>query len=333
MDNILNELGTNLEYIKSGSTGHIFKGSTNIDDKIYNYAMKIVPYNKKKIYGDQYSKTRPENVELVILKKLSFFVINNFTPHIILPISTFYTDIDYLYKLFKKTKNLNKKNKDLLTKYKNQNEYYDSISILISEWANGGDLLDYLRNNYKIMSVKEWKVILFQIIATLAIIHTKYPGFRHNDMKANNILVYKLEITDKNKNFVYNINDKKYIVPNIGIQIKLWDFDFSSIENIIINDKVDSEWAKSIFILSDRNQYYDIHYFLNSLTKKGFLPELFDDKIIPTQVKSFIQRIVPLNLHEGKLVAERGRLLTNIEYTTPNKILIEDEFFDKFRLK
>ena len=35
--------------------------------------------------------------------------------------------------------------------------------------------------------------ILFQIFSALAVIQTKYPGFRHNDMKANNVLIQKIE--------------------------------------------------------------------------------------------------------------------------------------------
>jgi hypothetical protein len=217
IENVIYNIGNNLQYIKSGSTGHTFKGTINNDNEIYNYAVKIVPYTKKDIYGDEYSSTRPENTELLILKNLSFFVINNYTPHIILPITTFYTEIDYLEKLFKKSGTDTKKVKEYLKEYKKKDNYYDKISVLISEWANGGDLLDYLRINYTTLKLKEWRIIFFQIISTLAIIQTKYPNFRHNDLKANNILVYNLEITDNTKYFIYNINGIRYMVPNIGI--------------------------------------------------------------------------------------------------------------------
>ena len=68
-------------------------------------------------------------------------------------------------------------------------EFFDTAVILISEWANGGDLLDFLRRNYKKLDLLHWKVIIFQILFTLAVIQKKYPGFRHNDLKANNILL------------------------------------------------------------------------------------------------------------------------------------------------
>ncbi len=327
-DDVYKYLGKNLEYIKSGSTGHTFKGSIKDNGIISNYAVKIVPYIKKDIYGDEYSSTRPENTEILILKNLSFFVINNFTPHVILPITTFYTDLEFLKKLFKNSEINPEKCNNYLKEFK-KNNYHNNISVLISEWANGGDLLDYLRKNYLTLKVKEWRIILFQIISTLAIIQTKYPNFRHNDLKANNLLVYNLEITDSTKYFIYNINNQKYIVPNIGIQIKLWDFDFSCIGKIIENDKVNSKWANDINISQEKNQYYDIHFFLNTLTRKGFLSDFFENKNISNIIKQFIKRIVPEKLHKGKNVSEKGRLLKNIEYITPDNIIKNDDFFKK----
>jgi hypothetical protein len=39
------------------------------------------------------------------------------------------------------------------------------------------------------------------MLSVLAIIHAKYPGFRHNDMKANNILIHNIDIDDTNKKY------------------------------------------------------------------------------------------------------------------------------------
>ena len=96
----------------------------------------------------------------------------------------------------------------------NKGEYYSNVSILISEWANAGDFLDYLRKNYKNFKVKQWRCIFFQFLSVLAIIQSKYPNFRHNDLKANNILVHKISKT--NNSFTYKVVGKTYIVPNIG---------------------------------------------------------------------------------------------------------------------
>ena len=72
-------------------------------------------------------------------------------------------------------------------------------------------------------SLGDWQCLFFQIISTLAVIQSKYPSFRHNDLKANNILISKTDVY--NKKLLYKVNKKEYILPSIGYCIYLWDFD------------------------------------------------------------------------------------------------------------
>jgi serine/threonine protein kinase len=328
---VIKELGGKLVYIKSGSTGHTFKGVYPLDDDRKPYAVKIVAYPKKENYGDMYNIKRPENAEILMIRLLSYFVLNKQTPHIILPITTFNTSIKPFINLVKSNFVKNKKFDMFLERYE-KGDYYQNVSVLISEWANGGDLLEYIKKNYKNMELKHWKSIFFQILAVLAIIHARYPSFRHNDMKANNILIHNININKNGKEYLYKINNQKYSVPNIGIQIKLWDFDFASIDNVIYNSKVDAEWTNKINISSKQNKYYDIHYFFNTLTKRGFFPEFWTCDEVPKKVKDFVKRIVPKKYQSGKHVSERGRILTNDEYLTPDYILKNDNFFKNFRI-
>ena len=180
----IKELGGKLLYIKSGSTGHTFKGVHPDDSDKNNYAVKIVAYPKKENYGDLFNAKRPENAEILMIKILSYFVRNNQTPHIILPITTFNTSIKPFLNLPKNNIVNNKRFDQFVKRYK-KGDYYENVSVLISEWANSGDLLDYIKNNYKSFQLKQWKTIFFQILSVLAIIHAKYPSFRHNDLKAN----------------------------------------------------------------------------------------------------------------------------------------------------
>jgi len=328
----INELGGKLLYIKSGSTGHTFKGvhpPPNEDNK-QPYAVKIVAYPKKENYGDMYNIKRPENTELLMIRLLSYFVIHKQTPHIVLPITTFNTSIKPFLSLTKSNIVNNKKFEQFVERYE-KGEYYQNVSILVSEWANGGDLLDYIRKNYKSMKVKHWRTILYQILSVLAIIHTKYPSFRHNDMKANNILIHNIDVDEENKKYLYKINNQTYIVPNIGFQIKLWDFDFACIPGIVDNSKVEAEWTNKINVKPEQNRYYDIHYFLNTLTKKGFFPEFWTADEIPEKVKDFFKRVVPDKYRDGKLISDRGRILVNDEYLTPDEILKNDKFFKVMR--
>ncbi len=290
-DVIISHLGGILKYIKSGSTGHTFKCELPNGKAL---AIKIVPYYNKGSLNSIYNINRPENAEIKMLKVLSQFVLKNETPHIILPILTFYTNIKYfvdpdspIMEVVKKSDKF-KSYSEFLKKYEH-NMYYDTVSVLISEWANGGDLLDFLRNYYKKIKLTHWKVIFFQILATLAVIQSKYPSFRHNDFKANNVL---LSIVDKKiVSFQYMVNQKKYIIPNIGCIVKIWDFDFACIPNIVDNMKVITEWTKKLNVTPKQHRYYDVHYFFNTLIKFGI--GLMESKDVPDEVKEFINRVVP----------------------------------------
>jgi len=129
---VINEIGGKLQYIKSGTSGHTFKGvaapfpddpSTRI-----NYAVKVVAYPKKGRYGDLHNIARPENAELMMIRLLSYFVIKKQTPHIVLPIGSFNTNIKPFVNLI--NDNIvdkdNKKYNEFIEKYKN-GEYFDHV--------------------------------------------------------------------------------------------------------------------------------------------------------------------------------------------------------------
>ena len=328
---VINEIGGKLRYIKSGTTGHTFKGIIVTENGInVNYAVKVVAYPKKEKYGDLNDVRRPENAEIMMIRLLSYFVVRKQTPHIVLPIGTFYTNITPFINLIEGNyvDNDNKRYQEFIDKYKN-GEYHDIVSILISEWANRGDLLEFIKKNYKEFTTLHWKVIFFQIISVLAVIQSKFPSFRHNDMKANNILIHK--IGQRGTIFSYIVCKKKYFVPNIGYQTKLWDFDFACIPGIVENAKVSIKWTDDINVKPVQNRYYDMHYFFNTLIKKGFFPELIEDPSISKEIKDFINRIVPPKYQKGDLVTNKGRILANDEYLIPDNVLRTDPLFEEFR--
>jgi len=323
--------GGKLTYIKSGTTGHTFKGVATDDGGEFEYAVKVVAYPKVSRYGDLHDSRRPENAELMMNKLLSYFIVTKQTPHVVLPYGTFDTSIELFTNLinFNAVEKDNGKYNEFITNYKNGN-FYEDVSILISEWANRGDLLEFIKKNHTKFSPLHWKVFFFQIISTLSVIQNKFPSFRHNDLKANNILVHKID--KNNKNFTYTINGNMYKVPNIGYQIKIWDFDFACIPGIINNTKVSTKWANNINIKPEQNRYYDLHYFFSTLMRKGFFPQFMNKKNIPQETKDFVTRIVPQKYREtGKYVHEKGRLLVNDEYIIPDEILVNDPYFEEFR--
>lgn len=351
---IILQIGGKLHYIKSGTTGHTFKGviqcDPNDETDVFEYAVKVVAFPKKSKYGKIYDTTRPENAEIMMLRLLSYFIVHKQTPHIVLPIATFNTNIKPFLSLLEDNvvDEDDKKYLSFLTKYK-EGEFHDQVSILLSEWANRGDLLDYIRKNYKGIQLMHWKVFFFQIISTLAVIQSKFEDFRHNDLKANNILIHK--ISRSKPRFTYTVLRKKYVIPNLGYSIKLWDFDFACIPDVIKNVKVELPWTKPINVSPKRHQYYDIHYFFNTLAFTGFFPRFMSSNYIHNDVKEFVKRVVPeqyrskLCTHKlpptkkdekeeqcpicHNVVHSKGRLLVGDEYTTPAELL-SDPFFKCF---
>lgn len=330
----LKKIGATIEYIKSGTTGHTFKGQIMKDDKIiYTFAVKVSAYQKRGSYGEVTNISRPENAEIMMLRVLSYFIATKQTPHLIVPIQTFYTDIKFFLLLSEGgyIKTDVKRYDEFVDRYK-KGKYEDTVSILLSEWANKGDFSEFVRRRYKNFQLRHWKVFFFQILSVVAVIQSKYPSFRHNDMKANNILVHKLPMSHKKTQHLYTVCGKTYMIPNIGYQTKLWDFDFACIEGVVDNIKVTEEWTQEMMITPTKNQYYDVHYFFNTLTKKGFLPEINGDtRHVPNEVREFINRVVPEAYKTKPNVNDKGRLMVNDEYTTPQKILEEDIFFSEFR--
>ena len=152
-------------------------------------------------------------------------------------------------------------------------------------------------------------------------------------MKANNILV---ELTnpnlyDRTKMYKYKIDDYQFTIPHIGIQIKIWDFDFSSIDGIVENSKVNASWTKRINITKKENKYYDINYFFNTLISKRFFPQFYKGGV-PPQIVDFVHRVVPPQYRNGsRWVSKKSRLLVNHQNITPYKIIINDPLFAKYR--
>jgi hypothetical protein len=347
LKDIIKNLGGTLSYIKSGSTGHTFRGNYRDDNNniLYSYAIKVSAYTFKNKYGDIYDTRRPENAELMMIKLLSRFVTEKKTPHIMLPIGTFDTSINHFVDAFENG-DFNDENGELdEKKYEKfiefvenfkQKKFHDNVSILISEWANRGDFLDFIRKKYKCLSPIHWKVFFFQIISTLAIIQRKYPSFRHNDLKANNILISKINDNVKKK-YSYKVCGDNYSVDNIGYQLKLWDFDFACIPGVINNKKVSySKWNKEINVTPEQNRYYDIHYFFNTLMNKSFFPQIIDSNVVPLETKEFVESIIPKKYRfssDNSNISKRGRIMVNDEYLTPIDILKNNPYFDEFREK
>jgi serine/threonine protein kinase len=329
----IKDTNSKLRYVKSGTTGHTFKAYLKDDSNVV-FAIKVSKYPKDD-YGPMNSIRRPENVELRIIKMLAPFVTQRKAPHLIIPYYSFTTDINPFVDIPRNIVDIDDKKNEL---YRNFIEEYreglleNYVSILMTEWCDGGDLLDYVRKNWENMNRRVWKVILFQLLYTIAKIHEKYPAFRHNDLKANNILVRLTECSsDETDYFEYEFGNFIYVIPNIGIQIGIWDFDFACIGGIVENNKVDARWTTKIGVSNTPNRYYDIHYFFNSLFGGRFIKDIH--RKVPPEIIEFVSRVVPRGYRrseDGK-VNKKHRLIVNEELTTAARIITRDPLFESYR--
>ena len=128
--NVIQQIGGKLKYIKSGTTGHTFKGIS--EDNNFEFAVKVVAYPKKERYGSINDIRRPENAELMMLKLLSYFIVKRQTPHLIIPFGTFNTNIDTFVNLVKldKIDEKNERYKEFVDRYHN-GDFSSTVSILI----------------------------------------------------------------------------------------------------------------------------------------------------------------------------------------------------------
>lgn len=337
--NMLTGINAKLRYISSGSTGHFFKGvilndihkPVNDKDNIKCYfGLKLTPYLKCSKYHTIYDINRPENTELNMLKCLSYFVMSGQTRHLILPVQSFFCPIHEFVKMMEFNKIIDSKQKyqKFIIDYK-ADKYENIVSVLISELASEGDFLNYIRINKDKIKPIHWKIFFFQLLSVLAVIQSRFPNFRHNDLKANNILLHKTKKICRNS---YIINKKQYVTPPFNLLLKMWDFDFACIPGYVDNIKVHESWTKEINITTKQNRYYDIHFFFTTL--QMFFPPITNPNYSGLETVNFINDIVPEYYKSNKTTAtEKGRLLIDVEYTTPLKLLETHPYFEEFRVK
>jgi hypothetical protein len=291
------------------------------------------------------------NTEHKVNSVLTKLVSNNTTPHICI--------------LYGATELMNSNNKELIQilvkKYKNKDKdsLIDMAKVLMTEWADLGDLTDYIKDNHRKWSLETWRALLFQMIAMLALIQEKYPTFRHNDLSMSNILLgstrkEQLDETELAGYYKYNIGGKQYCVPDIGFRVLLADFDYSSlIEMDITHEKLNNRDTKSFGMVSDGNRSFDTHMMLNWLSVwtlklykyeelggvlgevKDFIYNILDEDFRGVQNrylkhsrlrngKRIIEKLIPINILETNYMFEK--------YRNYQEFIIDRQFIEEYNV-
>lgn len=106
------------------------------------------------------------------------------------------------------------------------------------------------------------KGVILQVLFTLFILQTCFPGFRHNDLKTDNIL---LNVSERKKDITLMYGKHYWFIPKDIPLVKLSDFDYANIPKVTKNPKVDTTYSRSFGCTTKKCDFYDVHLFLNSI--------------------------------------------------------------------
>jgi len=105
--------------------------------------------------------------------------------------------------------------------------------------------------------------LLFQVVYTLAALQRIFPGFRHNDLSTNNVLIKRLPAA---VSIAYTFGGVRYVVPGMRALAALSDYDFTHVPDWpgLQNERVlNGRYA----VDAAPNPTYDTHFFLKSVFK------------------------------------------------------------------
>ena len=265
----------------------------------FDVGLYVTPYIKK---NDVDNLSEYNNNDSLFSFLLSYLSLSNKTNHILLPIINIDMKLSQFEDIISKLKSY-----DDIKEKLNNNDVSDIFSIRVREnFFKSMTLTEYISSNQC-----DLKKLLFQIIHTLAVIQNEYKDFRHNNLSPDNILVYLKKSSSEYD--TYNFNNEKYYIPKNNFIVKIGNFNYASIPKYYGN-------SKSIPFGKKKNNYFDLHFFLNSLLDKIDITGCDENTII------FINKIIPEKYRSNK---NNFYMEKNIELFSPAK-LIEDEYFSEY---
>ena len=305
-----------------------------IDELIKKGKFSYLNYNKKDllIYFIRYSDSYPITVKIgtytndindlnnfsnndaLFSYLLSQLVLNKKTKHILLPIVNFDIPFDKIENLIKTIGIYN-----VLKEKIDFNEIKNIFSVRIREhFFKSISLGEYLLEH-----ICSYKPLLFQIIHTLAVIQKEFPGFRHNNLTPENILIYLKK--ENLSNNIYEYGKNNWVIPNIGFDIKITNFEKSVIPKYygVMNQR-----DTDVPYINDSNDYFDLHTFLNSLIEGNYKISLQNNSNCELDTKKFLNKMIP-NEYRG-LKKGSYYLDKNIVVHRPADLL-DDPYFNEYK--
>ena len=246
---------------------------------------------------------------------LSQLVLSKKTNHIQLPIMNIDVKFNEIEHLINNDLSYSNIKKDI-----SNGKLLDTCCLHLKEhFFKSISLEEYLKNNKC-----DYKPLFFQIIYTLAVIQNEFEGFRHNNLKLNNIFVYLKKNSDSYIEYE-GIKKDKFYVKNPGFDIKITNFENAVIPKFYGTSNYDNPLIK---FADQPNQYYDLLTFLNDLLEGTSKMSLYNDNKCDDKTKKFIDIIFPQHIRG----LNNEKMTKNIVIVRPIDLL-DNEYFDEYRNK
>lgn len=185
------------------------------------------------------SPWRSENVEPRLLEFLwKHLVETHVTPHLIAPLGGKHTIITGA------TKNQQATDADMTNSL-----------VYFMERATLGTLRSYLKQQKASEKFDLLvRVLLFQVCYTLEAIYMRFPTFRHNDLKDDNIMLHTSSAQGYTE---YIIHGTRFAVPNVGVTVMISDFDFACISGYAFDNYkvIEQEWETPSYNINTRRDH------------------------------------------------------------------------------
>jgi serine/threonine protein kinase len=147
----------------------------------------------------------------------------------------------------------------------------------------------------------EWRSAIFKVLFSLAQLQHKFHGFRHNDLKADNVLV--TSGLSSSYSFVHKNLRRTFFMP-AGVDVKIIDFELATSEDKNLDSHLIRESQASLLqdygICYDRCDIYDIHLLIyDVLRTKSSTMDLFG---------KFVNSFIPWTFFEQRNLTRQFRL-------------------------
>jgi len=196
----------------------------------------------------------------------------------------------------------------------------DTAVVMIVEYCRGGSLRQLAKS--RAISLKEWKSILWQMFYTLAVLDEEFPLFKHNDLHLGNVLIQNVT---PGGHWEYKFKKYTYYVPNYGLSVRLFDFDWASAGDIP-NAKMNRSLHRRDVPAAGGPTVFDVHYFLNIMYSYKNLPEPLSKWIQRLYGKSGVKNTSSMCLNR-RLCKDIRDLAT---FPTPQRLML-NAFFDEYK--